>query len=245
MKKTLLGILLLCNLTFADVDPFEASKIAYAQQDYKTAAYHLKQVLSPTAESTSKMLPDDIYQLGVLFELAEDYTESQQWYEVAAQHDHPLAKRQLIYFYYAGRGGEQDHLKVKTLLEDLLFIPNMNDKGNLTYLYATLFKDDKGIPPDYPKAIQWLEVAAQKHNNALAYYDLGLLLIEGKHMPQNCALGQQYFQEAAKSLPAAIAMDGYLYKTGCGEIKPDAQKATELFQQACEQGARQGCAELK
>ncbi|WP_285658253.1 SH3 domain-containing protein [Helicobacter bizzozeronii] len=101
-----------------------------------------------------------------------------------------------------------------------------------TYVYVDQWDD---IPPNYPKALEYLQKAA-KMGNAPAHIKLGDFYIEAKGVFLNPQKAIAHYLEGARlgDVQGYYKL-GVLYRDGKG-IPPDLAKALGYFQQATDQG---------
>jgi len=88
---------------------------------------------------------------------------------------------------------------------------------------------------NYGLALHWLHAAADQHF-ARAYYNLGILFLEGKGVHQDYAEALQWFQKGADAGDASSQVNlGYLYDQGLGCSK-NAKTAVAWYRKAADAG---------
>lgn len=175
------------------------------------------------------------YQLGL--GVGRDVVKARQWYERAAERDHPRGLLGLGFLLLQGQGGPQDFVRAEQVLQ------RAADKGEATAL-ANLAEVSLELRPDQPQqAIALLEqaVAAGAMN---ARYRLGRFLMEGVLAPADSARGLRLLRDAASNgVPYAQAYLAYIFslETASADERREGLKMAEL---AAEAGLAEGLNEL-
>lgn len=101
----------------------------------------------------------------------------------------------------------------------------------------------QGLPRDDSEAVMWYERAA-KANNAVALYNLAVMLDRGAGVAQDWSRAAVLYEKAAKAgMPAALINLGVLHENGTG-VPKNPRRAIELYSRAAEMQQLMGLTNL-
>ena len=93
---------------------------------------------------------------------------------------------------------------------------------------GSIYRQGRGVPVDFFKAIEWYKKAA-KQGNATAQYTLGQMYFEAQGVPQDFAKAAKWYRKAAEQgLNAAGYSLGEMYYNGLG-VQRDFAAANEWW----------------
>lgn len=99
---------------------------------------------------------------------------------------------------------------------------------------------ESGVKQDYMQAFKWYERSALQ-GNAVAQYNLGVILLVGHHDKESKQYGVRMLRAAADSdIPLAQFNLGVAHAQGHG-VKKDHAAAKLWFDKACKNGIKDGC----
>ncbi len=136
---------------------------------------------APVAEERAQARAGDAesqYRLGMRYngglEVAQDYTESNRWFERAARQGHAEAQYMLGSAYYAGRGVAQDMAKAEAWLRPAAEAGH--DRAQ--YLLGSIYLNGWGVEKEPAWGVRWFGKAAAQGNTE-AQFSLGVALAAG------------------------------------------------------------------
>lgn len=176
---------------------------------------------------------DQFAQLKLAYMFAEglgspvDWQQAAKWYSLAAEQGNPQAQYLLAELYQRGVLGEPDY--PQALAWYAKAAKHFPEAGVAEgFLYETVFDD-------YPQALKAYEQAARA-GNALAQYNLALMLEFGKGVPEDFTkAGILYEQAANQGFSPAMTQLAGLYFSGLGKDKNE-QQALSWYKKAAETG---------
>ncbi|MBN82742.1 MAG: hypothetical protein CMJ70_21630 [Planctomycetaceae bacterium] len=164
----------------------------------------------------------------------QDYDEAFKWLKMAWEKNHSGASYLLSDMFIHGRGVDRNLKIGMNLLEKARISADPQISQFAVFDLAVCRRILKaGIPHDYdPRKI----FTAADGGNAVAQYQLGMLLKEGVGVPENKELAETWFRKAAanESLPAMIEL-GKMYYFGNG-VAEDVDEAIKWFVKAGKEG---------
>ncbi|MFC3848030.1 SH3 domain-containing protein [Helicobacter baculiformis] len=131
----------------------------------------------------------------------------------------------------------QDYINTELSYQKLASMGDARGYYGLGVLYSTYYYDrqNRDIPPNYPKALECFQKAAHL-GNTQAYIKLGDLYVEAKGVFQNPQKAIEYYQKGANLGDAqGYYKLGILYRDGKG-VPPNFQKAVLYFEKAEKMG---------
>jgi TPR repeat protein len=142
---------------------------------------------------------------------------------------------QLARAYHEGMSGIIDQNSVKAV-EIWKFAMDLGSK-NASYSYAASLRDGVGVERNFIAAFEILKKLADEDQYNLAYYAVGLMLSDGKHMERNDEAALFYFRSAARAgiLPALYNI-GNFHSGGLGGLPKDDVKALRYYSAGAEAG---------
>ena len=176
--------------------------------------------------------PDNLFILGYLSYLEEDYAKAIEWYEKASEKGNEGAMRNLGIMYY----DEENYTKAKEWFEKA---SEKGDEGAM-FILGVMYYNGLGVAQDSTKARYWYEKAAE-NGFANAMFSLGIMYYNGLGVAQDYTKAKEWYEKAAdKNYPDAIYNLGFMYYNGEG-VAQDFAKAKEWFKKSCDTGDKQGC----
>ena len=204
-----------------------------------------KQLLASEDEFTANpelSNPDSQFALGMMYVdgkgVAKDPSTAVQWFLKAANQDHHEAQYRLGKMYIDGEGVKSSKKEAK------LWLAKAAD-GGLTKASKALEKilksEEERILKKEVQALQssilfpYLEDA--KKGDVDAKYQVGILYVEGKHVPKDVNEGIRWLQDAAKSDHAMAQLKlGEIYLNGLPQVDKDYVIAVNWLQKAADTG---------
>lgn len=184
----------------------------------------------PIAQATLS----EYYQNG--FRTKVNYPKALKWAQRSAAQNNPLGLFALAVIYDNGLGVQSDSQKSNQLYQQAFpGLQTLANQNNLAAQYALgwILWWGKGVPPDIPKASQWIQKSADQGHYASQYH-LGGIALEGEDDNDEEAL--KWFQLAAnQGLPAAQVNLGWMHYSGIG-IEEDLKQSAIWYEKAALQG---------
>ncbi len=196
-----LALLLFAMPAFAS--SVQTGLIAFENEDYQTAFYHL-------SEARKEKHPTALFALGTMYAqglgVMQDYDRARQLFTEAAELAHAPSLVALASFYEQGIGGRPDEAKafaLYMLAADKLQYPLAQYRLGLYYR-----RGQAGIPRDNEEAFKWFRRAAEG-NVVDAFYELGVMYGLGLGIARDAKLAERWLGQAYQAgHPAAgIALD--------------------------------------
>lgn len=158
---------------------------------------------------------------------AADYAQAEQWYLRSAVQGNAMTRFLLGEFYQTGVLGKPDYQQALAWYQKAAEqLPIASVAAG--FLYETVFDD-------YANAKKAYEQAALKQD-AVAEYDLALILEKGKGNPQNLSKAAEWYDRSAQQgFSPAMAQLANMYFTGSGREK-NREQALYWYKKAAEQG---------
>jgi len=106
--------------------------------------------------------------------------------------------------------------------------------------------DHHSVKPKKDEAVAYFRVAAEKHNDPQAAYEVGDAYLHGSGVPKSTEEAIKWLQKSADAgFAKAITKLGMIYSGVEGKIKPtDPQKAIQLWTKAADKGDPEACYQL-
>jgi hypothetical protein len=175
MRSLLLAVLLVAGLVASSGADYTAGLIAYEQGDYATALREW----TPLAE---RGIPEAQFKLGILYGqglgVAQNETDTLQWYRQAAEQGYAAAQYNLGIHYLLGKGVAQDDA------EAARWLSRAAEQGIplAQFQFGLLFSQGRGVPRNQAMAVRWFREVAMR-GDPEAQYQLGLLYSQGQGLP--------------------------------------------------------------
>ncbi len=150
---------------------------------------------------------------------AGNYEEAASHLKEAVAKRQPGAARQLGFMFYEGPGVPEDRPRALMLLR--LAEQEAGARGadaELNFALGNLYVQGKGVTQDYPEALERYRKAAQQGLPRAAYF-AGLMLHEGRGVPQNKIEGRSWLEKAALAGDADAAGLMAQFKEGEDALK--------------------------
>lgn len=162
----------------------------------------------------------------------KDYTKALDWLDKSAAQNNVFAHELLGFIYYNGEGVTRNYKKAMRHFLKASELGSTDADSWIAVLYL------KNIGPDYEKAIEWANKAAEK-GNAQGMLLLGWMYDKRQGIKQDDTKALQYYLQAAeKNNISAQFNAGVFYYTGSG-CEQDYQKAFEWFKKAADGGKQE------
>lgn len=139
------------------------------------------------------------YELGESYFTADgaplDYVEAKKWFLKAARRGHGLSQLRLGFLYAEKhfKGLTADHAEAEKWFKKAA----EQDAGDARFRLGNFYINYKR-PPDYALGVMWLEKAADGGHRT-AMYDLGRMLLEGRHAGKDAEKGIAWITKAAEA----------------------------------------------
>ncbi len=159
----------------------------------------------------------------------ERYQEALHWYEKSAETGDADSWFSIGWFYFDGKGVEQDYAYAVSCYEKALALNPLHMGGN-NHLGRAYFQG-KGVPQDYAKAYQYLSVAHDKRGSKWGVFYLAKCCFYGLGTPQDYGKALRYLDEMDWDHWEANYLRGMMYGRGLG-VAVDIPKAVALLQKA-------------
>eukprot|EP01080_Neovahlkampfia_damariscottae_P011994 gene11994-5394_t len=170
-------------------------------------------------------------QLGNLFFLDKNYTNSYEIFQALAKEGNPDALNKLGIFYKEGIIVDKSAKRAKELFEESSSKGHSDAQNSLGNLY---YHGD-GIEQDFNKAFEYYSKSAVQ-GNPLGQKNVGICFQNGHGVNQNDKLAFEYFEKSANQGNSDAQMFlGLCYYLGKGK-SINKQKAVELFEKSKNQG---------
>ena len=216
--------------------------------DTKSAEEYAKDLKKYQAEA-EKGSAEAMYRLGRMYEegrgsLTSDYKTAVGWYKKALEKKHPAAMNHLATLFMTRQGVEMDFEKAVKLYTEAAKLGNTDAMLNLGVLHENglVFKKDS------KEAVKWFEKAAEA-GNAAAMRMMGDLHASNWSEYRDERKAEKWYEKAIEK-GSGLAMEHLadLY-FDCAlrtkpNIKPNPQKAIELYLKALETGNSKGISVL-
>jgi TPR repeat protein len=174
---------------------------------------------------------EQLYQEGLKYYNAKDYTEALKRYSKAATQGHADAQNYLGVMYQKGFGVELDYIEAVKWYYKAAEQGNTWGQWNLGMMYC----NGRGVERNDTEGVKWFrEAAVQGHANA--QFDLGAMYSEGRGVAKDYEEAVKWYYKAAEQGNANAQCNlGWMYSEGHG-VAQDYTEAVKWYYKAAEQG---------
>ena len=149
------------------------------------------------------------YNLGLIYELEENYIEARDWYKRAGENDDYKSIKKLADYYYYGYGCDVDYDKARALYEKGAALDNnfyIEENAPCLYMLGYIFENGNGVQKDLDKAYE-LYASAAELDYFPAYEKLGDIYRDKGEYYRS----EEKYKYASKNSSSAIFKLGLLY----------------------------------
>lgn len=173
----------------------------------------------------------ELYEKGLKYYEAQEYTEAIRCFIKAAEQGVPEAQYALGVYYENGQVVQQNHL------EAYKYFVRAAEQGysDAQYALGLYYESGKAVQKNYNEAVKWYRKAAENGNDGAQLF-LAQCLAEGKGTQKNVREAIQWYEKSAEQGNVdAQRLLGGIYANG-EEVNQDFESAVYWFRKAAEQG---------
>lgn len=210
MKRVLLTSLFLACASPAFAEATFEEAISFFEDKNYAEARTIAEALATADDPRAMAMLGALFQKGLGTPV--DLKAAKDWFQKAADKNHPGAQFSLAMMLLDNSLGENDPEAAASLLENAANGGNVQAQYNLGLVYAGRY----GTAPDWKKAAEWFRKAGDQ-NYAEAQYNLGLLFLDGNGVEKDQVAAADWLSRAAvKGMPEAALEYGVLVMRGEG-----------------------------